>query len=313
MPARRVIALVGPTGCGKTAVSEWLAPRLAAEIVCADSRQVYRDLEVGTGKPTTAQRDAWPHHLFDALGVGERATAGWYGRAARQAIAAIHARGNHALLVGGSGLYLEAGRAGLFAEPPLDEAVRASVRAEMESRGPQAMHAELARLDATAAGRIAPRDRQRISRALEIHRSSGRSMSEWLASSRAARGAGSDWIWWGLEVPVPLLDHRIGLRSAWMFEHGLIEETAALVEAGKGDALRAMRAIGYAQALEVVEGRSSREAAVNQTTLRTRQLAKRQRTWFRHRAPVEWLVADDGDSPQRLAEELQARLTSSIT
>jgi tRNA dimethylallyltransferase len=303
--APAVVVLVGPTGCGKTAVSEALARRLGAEIVCADSRQVYRDLEVGTGKPTPAERAAWPHHLFDALALGEPASAGWYAGACRAACADVQARGRAPLLVGGSGLYLRAAAGGLFSEPPLDPAARAAVREELERRGPEALHAELSRVDPVVAARIRPRDRQRVARALEVFRSTGRPLSEWQGTA-PPRAAG--WTWLGIEVARAVLARRIEDRTRWMLDHGLVAETRALVERGLGPALAAMKAIGYEQALDVLEGRLPPVQAEHEITLRTLQLAKRQRTWFRHQAQVEWLVAGEEEGAESLARRLSERL-----
>src|SRR2546425_5860131 len=164
----RVFALVGATASGKTAVGEWVARHLGADIVCADSRQVFRELNVGTGKPTSRELATLPHLLFDALSVGQRASAGWYARAAGEACRGVHARGRVPLLVGGSGLYLRAVMSGLSAEPPHDPARRAALVQEAASRGVPALHERLRALDPDAASRLAATDRQRVIRALEV-------------------------------------------------------------------------------------------------------------------------------------------------
>ncbi len=307
MRAPLTVALVGPTGSGKTATSEVLARTLGAEILCADSRQVYRELEIGTGKPPPSQRAALPHHLFDALEVGETASAGWYARACRECLAQVRGRGAPALLVGGSGLYLRACSQGLFREPPLDPGVRASLRREMSERGPEALHAELLDVDPGWASRLAPYDRQRIVRGLEVFRSTGRALSDWQRDARQ-EGAESEWIWLGLDVPPAALARRIERRAREMFEQGLIEEVRGLVQRGSSEALRRMRPIGYRQALDALEGRLSLSAAITDTALRTRQLAKRQRTWFRHQEAVEWIAAAEDESPEESARSLVRQL-----
>jgi tRNA dimethylallyltransferase len=277
----RTLAVVGATATGKTALAEALAERLDAEIVCADSRQVFRELEIGTGKPTPSERAARPHHLFEALALGERASAGWYGRAASAARKAILDAGRTPLLVGGSGLYLRAAERGLASEPPHDPERRARLRAELEAVGPEALHARLSALDPETAARVAPRDRQRITRALEVAEGSGRPLS-WWRGRHQADPAPSRWLFLEIAVETGALRERIAERTRGMFDHGLVEETHALLDGARGDALRSLRAVGYDEAIALIEGRLDRAAAEARTNLRTAQLAKRQRTWFRH-------------------------------
>lgn len=292
-----VVALVGATATGKTDLGEALAQVLGAEVVCADSRQLFRELDVGTGKPDAAARSARPHHLFDWLSVGHSApTAGDWAREAAGIIAGIHARGGRALLVGGSGLYLRALMRGLAPAPPRDTAVRERLRAELAAAGPEALHRRLAEVDPASARRLAPRDRQRIVRALEVWEQSGRPWSEW----RAETGPAFDAEWRVIELiaTVPELDARIAARTRAMFAHGLLEETRALVDGGLGEALAALRAVGYDEALAVALGRSDLEVAIQRTILRTRQLAKRQRTWFRHQ--LDAIRLESGGAPDAL-------------
>jgi tRNA dimethylallyltransferase len=290
MTPPRVLAVVGATATGKTALGEAVARALGAEIVCADSRQLFRELEIGTGKPTPEQRAGQPHHLFDGLRLGQRASAGWYARACREVREAVAARGQLALLVGGSGLYLRAARQGLAAQPPHDPSLRRRLQAELEAVGSEALHARLAVVDPTIAARLAPRDRQRVTRALEVYDASGRPLSWWQAQKADAPVAES-WLVVELIVPAPVLSERIARRTRWMFDHGLVEETRGLLAAGFGEALRELHAVGYDEALGLIEGRWTRDAAEERTSLRTRQLAKRQRTWFRHQMDAVRLEA----------------------
>ncbi len=278
---RRVVAIAGATATGKTDLAEALAAAIGGEIVCADARQVFRELEIGTGKPTPAQRAARPHHLFDAFALGERASAGAWARLAAERCEAALARGAVPVLVGGSGLYLAALQRGLHPVPPHDPAVRARLRAERDALGPETRHARLAAVDPAAAARLAPRDTQRVLRALEVAESTGRPLSWWHA--REARPP-LDAEWRVLEVTCPprALAERIARRTRAMFAEGLVEETRALRERGLGPALAALRAIGYDEALALLDGALDVDAARARTDLRTRQLAKRQRTWFRH-------------------------------
>lgn len=306
MAADRIIAIVGATATGKTAVAEAVAAALDGEVVCADSRQVFRELEIGTGKPTPEERARRPHHLFDALGLGARASAGWYAGTARAACVAIRARGRVPVLVGGSGLYLDAARRGLAPAPPHDPSVRAELRAALEREGPEALHRRLAAADPESARRLAPRDAQRIARALEVFEATGRPLSAWHAGGRTGGIAGR---WRILELTCPPRDllPRIERRTRRMFDEGLVEETRALVAAGHGPALERLRAIGYDEALALLAGRLARPDAEARVNLRTRQLAKRQRTWFRHQVEAERLGVGPAD-PAALAATALALL-----
>ena len=282
MSARpRVLVLAGATATGKTAVAEWIAARFGCVVVCADSRQVFRGLDLGTGKPSPAELARLPHRLFDALELGDRASAGWWARAAAAACRDALGAGRTPLLVGGSGLYLRALLHGLTEEPPHDPGLRARLAEEAVRHGTPALHARLAAVDPAAAARLHPTDTQRVSRALEIVEVSGRPLAWWRAR-RAPPALDAEWLVAELVLPVAETDARIAARTRSMFAAGLADETRGLVEAGKEAALRALRAVGYDEALELNAGLLSREAAEARTTLRTRQLAKRQRTWFRH-------------------------------
>jgi tRNA dimethylallyltransferase len=303
-----VVALVGATATGKTALGEALADSIGGEVVCADSRQMYRELEIGTGKPSPAERAARPHHLFDALALGTRASAGGYGRAAREVCAAIHARGRVPVLVGGSGLYLEAARQGLSPAPPAAPEIRARLRLEAAESGIEALHGRLRQADPATAARLAPRDTQRITRALEVLEASGRTLSSWLGEAAGPAVAG-EWRVIVITLAAPALAGRIEHRTRDMFAHGLIAETEALLAAGHGEALRALRAVGYDEAIELLAGRMSRAEAEARTTLRTRQLAKRQRTWFRNRVEAVRIDGAEGEAALLAAALEAARST----
>jgi len=290
MTRSSILAVVGATATGKTELAERLAAALGAEIVCADSRQVFRELDAGTGKPSAAERGRRPHHLFDALSIHERASAGWFARAAARTIEEIRSRGGVPLLVGGAGLYLRALREGLSAEPELDPAARARLRSELDALRVEEMHARLARVDAESASKLRPRDRQRIARALEVAELSGRPMSWWHARAGAPLVTG-EWRSVELRVPPAELGRRIEDRTRWMFGNGLIEEARAVIASGEEEALRRLRAVGYDEALELLAGRLTRAEAEAKTSQRTRQLAKRQRTWFRHQIESDVLEA----------------------
>lgn len=289
----RLVALVGPTASGKTDLGVALATRLDAEIVSVDSRQVYRRLDIGTAKPDAAARTAVPHHLLDVVEPDEHFDAARFALLGREAVQDVLARGRNVLLVGGSGLYLRALTEGLCPAPPADPCVRAELARELAVHGPAALHAELARHDADAAARIAPRDAVRISRALEVLRVTGRPLSAWQEEHAFA-----DRPWEVLVLvlcpPADDLEQRIARRASQMWDHGLVAETKAVLAAGFAPELRPLQAIGYREAVEHLRGGLDREQAIERMRVATRQYAKRQRTWFRALPDATWL---DGREP----------------
>jgi tRNA dimethylallyltransferase len=303
-PAPLALALVGTTATGKTALAEALAAHLDVEVICADSRQVFRELEIGTGKPTPEERARRPHHLFEALSLGQRASAGWYASASGLVRAEVRARRQVPLLCGGSGLWLRAAQEGLAAEPPHDAQLRARLDVELRAVGPEALHRRLASVDPITARRLEPRDRQRITRALEVWEASGKPLSWWHAQQRPPRR--EDWRIVELVVPPAELRGRIAKRTRWMFDHGLLEETRALLEGGRGDALRDLKAVGYQEAIAHLDGQLDRGAAERRVNLRTAQLAKRQRTWFRHQLRAVRLEVHEIDEGALLQRALEA-------
>lgn len=297
------IAIVGTTATGKTDVGEAVAAAIAGEIVCADSRQVFRELDVGTGKPSEADRAARPHHLFEALSVGESASAGWYARKAAGVASGVFGRGVTPVFVGGSGLYLRSVMDGLAETPPHDELVRKGLLAELERVGPEALHERLRRVDPDTAGRLEPRDRQRIVRALEVAEATGRPLS-WWHTQESTPPLAAEWLVVQLVLEPPEVRSRITARTSWMFDQGLIEETRALLDSPLADDLRSLRAIGYDEAAMLLEGTLTRSEAEERTNRRTAQLAKRQRTWFRHQ--VRGAEIDAADPRAAIARVLDA-------
>jgi tRNA dimethylallyltransferase len=278
-----------------------LAERLPLEIVSVDSAQVYRGMDIGTAKPSPAERARVPHHLIDLLDPVERYSAGRFRDDAIRAVEDILSRGKTPLLAGGTMLYYRALAAGLDALPAANPAVRKAIDEEAARRGWPALHEMLARVDAQSARRISPNDAQRIQRALEVHRVSGRPMSGLLGAARA-------------ELPFALhtfalapergeLHRRIGLRFDAMLAAGLVEEVEALRKRWPLAAdLPSMRAVGYRQVWEFLEGRCDRATMRERAVAATRQLARRQMTWLRSFREIEFL-----DNPDTAA--LSARLT----
>ena len=276
------IVLMGPTASGKTAVALAIALRFPVEIVSVDSAQVYRGMDVGTAKPAAAERAAVPHHLIDIIDPTESYSAAQFRADATRLMREITERGRVPLLAGGTMLYFKALREGLSNLPQADAAVRAAIEAEAAEQGWPALHAELARIDATTAARLKPGDAQRIQRALEVFRITGKPLSA-LQGARVLAQAQYRFL------PVALvpsdraaLHRRIALRFEAMLAAGLVEELTALRGKYSLDpGLPSMRCVGYRQAWEHLEGAYDRATLRDRGIYATRQLAKRQLTWLR--------------------------------
>lgn len=305
-----LLALVGATGTGKTAVSLALARSLGAEIVCGDSRQLFRGLDAGTGKPTAAERDSLPHLLFDELDPSEAPSAGWYARRATPLLQELTAGGRRALVVGGSGLYLKALYRGLAPIPEIRGEVREAIRNALAERGSVALHAELAALDPDTAARLAPRDRQRVARALEVVRGTGRPLSAWLHErSPAPLGGPERWRIVALHLARPALYRRLDARTRAFFEDGLLSETRALLARGVPRNAPGLASLGYAQAAAHLLDALPLGAAIDQAQRETRRYAKRQETWWRHEGPragVITLAIEETESPDAIARRVEA-------
>jgi tRNA dimethylallyltransferase len=292
--AGRFAAIVGPTAAGKTGLALDLAERLGAEIVNADSMALYRGMEIGTARTPEADRRGIVHHLVDLLDVTEEASVAAYQRQARAAIEGIWARGRTALLVGGSGLYVRA-VTDVIEFPGTSAKLRAKWEALGQERGAPWLHAELARLDPAAASAILPGNLRRLARALEVLELTGRPFSATLPDFKAWRPVGIV----GLDLANEELDRRIARRVDWMMRAGLVDEARSLAEVGLRRGRTASQAIGYREALEVVDELATPAQAEEQIALRTRQLARRQRKWFRRDPRVKWFAAgQDGEDGQ---------------
>ena len=300
--------LLGPTSAGKTDLALRLAERHDLEIVSVDSAMVYRGMDIGTGKPPPEVLRRHPHHLVDILDPLQAYSAGQFVRDARRAIEDIRARGKLPLLVGGTMLYFRALRRGLADMPAADPNVRAAIDAEAAQRGWPAMHAELAALDPAAAKRIQPNDAQRIQRALEVHRLTGKTLSE----LHAAQPANPDLIF-AAYAWVPLDRERlytaIEQRFHAMMHAGLLTEVRKLYARGDlhGD-LPAIRSVGYRQLWEHLSGRDTLDSAIQRAIFATRHLARRQLIWLRAEPDIQWLDALDsaaGAHMERAITQLQ--------
>jgi len=280
-----LIVIVGPTGAGKTALALERAAALGSEIVSADSVQVYRGLDIGSAKPTLAERAAVPHHLIDLWEPTVQANAGAWVDAAIPVIAAIHARGRVPIICGGTGLYVRALLEGLAPIPDVPPEIQASVRARLASEGSPALHAELALSDPDAAARLAPNDGQRVSRALEVVIASGEPLSVFHARHREARAALSPRYAATLVGVFPdfsVLEQRIAARAQRMIADGLVDEVRGLLAAGVPARAAGLRTMGYREVVDHLTVAPQPLAALTSALASAhRRYAKRQLTWWR--------------------------------
>ncbi len=285
-----MLAIVGATGVGKTALGVALARAFDAEIVNADSRQVYRRLDVGSAKPTPAERAAVPHHVIDVVEPNESFDCARFRSLALDAIHAVVGRGKRVLVVGGTGLYLKVLRGGVFAGPERDPVLRAELE-RAEDAEPGTLHARLLAVDPAGAARLHPHDRLRLIRALEVYQLTGRPISAWQAEHAFATRE-LDIRVLGLTVPRPELYARIGARCERMVREGLVDEIRGLYASGFDPELPALRSPGYREIGEYVRGLCDLPAALARMKQATRRLAKRQLTWFRADPEIVWHPPD---------------------
>jgi len=283
-----LVVVLGPTASGKTALSLALAERFNGEIVNCDSVAMYREFDIGTAKPTTAERARTPHHLFDCVVPTDNITAGEYARQARQVLEEIKSRGHLPILVGGTGLYLRALLEGLFPGPQRSEELRERLRERASSRGSKYLHRILFRLDRVAAEKIHANDIPKLVRAIEVCLTSQSKMTELWDERGRDPLPGFRILRLGLDPDRQGLYERINRRAQQMFEGGLIEETKTLLEK-YGNAAGPLASLGYKQAAQFIRGELTVEQALQAAQQAHRNYAKRQMTWFRREPAVQWL------------------------
>jgi tRNA dimethylallyltransferase len=288
-----LIVLVGPTASGKTSLAVRLAEEFNGEIVSCDSVAVYREMEIGTAKPSHEERSLIQHHMIDIAWPDEACTAGDYSRQAREALNGITERGHLPIVAGGTGLYLRALIDGLFPSPPAHLGRRELLRRRAETHGAAYLHRILVRLDAVAASAIHANDVSKVIRAIEVSLAAKQPLTQQWEKGRDAL-SGYRILRLGLDPPRPLLYERINQRAATMFDSGLIEETERLIERYGRDC-RPLTSLGYAEAAAVLRGELTREQAVTQAQQGHRNYAKRQATWFRRDADIHWLKGFGSD------------------
>ncbi len=301
-PPGKVLALVGPTASGKTALALCVARLLPCEIVSADSRQVYRDMAVGTAQPSAAEMLEVPHHFTGELPPDREFNAGRFGTLGRRTIGEIFRRGRVPLVVGGSGLYLRSLLRGLFEGPEAERAVREELEDRLKTAGAESLLEELRRVDPAAAEKLRPANTRRIIRALEVYSLSGKTITE------LHRRAGVEVPFTGLQVglrwPRPLLYERINARVIAMVNEGLVEETRRLLEYGYPPALRSLQTVGYREAIAHIGGQINRQEMIALIQMNSRRFAKRQMTWFRKDSTIHWFDIASEDELPRIADDI---------
>jgi len=296
----RILAIVGPTGTGKTELAAAVARRIGAEVISADSMQVYRRMDIGTAKPPPELRAEVPHHAIDVVDPDDEMSAGRFAALARAAAREVLGRGKRVILCGGSGLYARAFAGGLIDAASSD----ADLRAELESLPQTELDARLRALDPALAARLHPRNRVRWVRALEIAQLRGEGASH-LQTLHGFEDRPFEIAWLGLELPRDALWLRLRERVDRMFEAGWIEEVRGLHAAGFGPRLRPLQAIGYREIGWLLAGRIDEREARERTYLATRRFAKRQRTWFRSEPGMVWA---DPRQPERWLDQALQRV-----
>jgi len=284
-----LIVIVGPTASGKTAAALAVAAAVPAEVVSADAVQIYRGLDIGSAKPTAAERSTVPHHLVDVADPTETYSAARYAAGADAAIQEILAAGRTPLIVGGCGLYVKALLWGLCEAPPADAVLRAALEADEVRLGPGALHARLSGVDPVTAARLHPADRVRIVRALEVHALTGRRMSEVQASHGFAAPRYQAEIW-GLDPGREVLATRIDQRVLRMMSDGFLNEVRSLLESGVPASAPGLQSPGYRELVRHLQGDLPLDEAIRLTSAAHRHYARRQRTWFRKTAGLTWFA-----------------------
>jgi tRNA dimethylallyltransferase len=303
-----VLAVLGPTASGKTALGLALAERYGGEIINCDSTAVYRGFDIGTDKPPVEERRGIPHHLIDISDPTEVYTAAQFARDAAEAIRGIHARGMLPILVGGTGFYYRALTRGLFPGPGADEALRARLDRVADRRGPETLHRMLQRVDPESAQRIMPRDRKRLVRALEVYYTTGRPLTSHF-SDTASPIADCEVVAVALKLPAPLTAERVARRVDQQFARGIADEVKGLLEAGVPPTARPFGGLVYRQVMDMLRGVRGEAETRALITQENRRYARRQLIWFRKEPNLIWFdgPGEREDTIQRVNETLMAR------
>ncbi|MDR4494016.1 MAG: tRNA (adenosine(37)-N6)-dimethylallyltransferase MiaA [Nitrospirales bacterium] len=297
---RPVIAIVGPTAIGKSRIGIQIAKQLQTEILTADSRQVFRDMDIGTDKPSFSERQGVPHRLIDLVNPDQPFNTGDFRQAAIPEIARLHQSGKIPLVIGGTGLYIRTLLRGLCPGPPADWALRKQMAEDVRHHGPQYLFNQLQRVDPALAQRLHPNDQPKIQRALEVFTILGKPFSHIQAEHRFT-DAPYPYLLIGLTMNRSTLYERIDTRVEWEITKGLIQETQQLLNRGYTRELGSMKGLGYKQFSGYLAGEYSYEEAVRILKRDTRRFAKRQMTWFAKEPGIQWLSIAPSDVPDRAA------------
>ncbi len=303
-----VIVIVGPTASGKTDVALELAERLQAVIVSADSRQFYRWMDIGTAKPTPEQLRRAKHYFVDFLHPREEYSAGQFAREARKLIRELRQAGRPVVVVGGSGMYIQALLQGFFAPVVRDPNIKAELKRRAEQEGAAALYAELQRVDPQRAAELHPNDAHRIVRALEVYYVSGKPFSELQRQPRVP--ADFPYVPFGLMWPREALYRRIEARVDRMVQQGLEREVRGLLAMGVSPRANALQTVGYREMIQYIRGELDRDAAIALIKQHTRNFAKRQITWFKRDREIHWLDIAAPFQPQSLADRILQHVLS---
>jgi tRNA dimethylallyltransferase len=309
---RPLVVLLGPTAVGKSRVAVPMARHFGTEVLAADSRQIYRGMDIGTDKPTPEERQGIPHRLIDLLNPDQAASTGWYRQKAVEEIARLYETRRLPLIVGGTGLYIRTLIRGLCAAPPADPAIRAELTERCRALGRDRLYADLVRVDPDTAARLHPNDESKVIRALEVFRLTGEPLSR-AQERHAFQDRAFTPLLIGLHRPRQALYERIEARIDWQLRHGMIEETQQLLSRGYQRESGAMKGLGYRQVSAYLAGEYDYTEMVRRFKRDTRHFAKRQMTWFRKEPGIEWIEVEDGDALERTVHQVMARIDRFLT
>ncbi len=304
---RPLVVIVGPTAVGKSRIAIEIAKRFETEIVTADSRQVYRGMDIGTDKPSRASWQGISHHLIDLVNPDDTFNTGLFRQHAVEAIGRLYQHRQLPLVVGGTGLYVRTLLQGLCEAPASDPVMRAQLRAEAQEEGPDRFYARLVAVDPTTAARLHPRDTSKVIRALEVHRLSGRTMSDFQEQHGFAERPFSALVI-GLNRERSALYRRIEERIDWQLAHGLLEETKRLLDQGYTRDCAAMKGLGYRQVAAYLAGEYDQAEMVRRFKRDTRRFSKRQMTWFRREPSIDWLMVPEPETFEETADRVTHRI-----
>ncbi len=300
---RPLVVLLGPTAVGKSRVGAQVAQYFGTEVLTADSRQVYRGMDIGTDKPTVDERQGVPHRLIDLADPAEIFNTGWYRRAALAEIDRLYGENRLPFVVGGTGLYIRTLVRGLCPAPPSDPEVRAELIQMSREQGRDRLHAELIRVDPETAARLHPNDEAKVMRALEVYRLSGQPMSA-VQRDHGFQEAPFSTLLIGLQRSKEELYRRIEERIDWQLAHGMVQETRALLDRGYRRDGGAMTGLGYRQVAAHVSGECDYAEMVRLFKRDTRRFAKRQMTWFRKEPGVHWILLERDEPFERIVRSI---------